>query len=720
MLLYFTKTKIMGFLCVCILFMFSFLLFYFLYIIHLFNLEWKHSPRLSNATYRGLCLIIGTATEVEFRRETVDTVDDINIYLVDKDTPSFSHAGSYREGFRLPSSDLDYIMFDLNDGIIDISKIQIITSEHKKECPIECDTLMPGYAKLKSSISKFEGSRIIENGKYYLSSSFYRKLFVNSFNNAGLLGFEHGPCFTLKKVDKERDFAFCLKLDFWPDEVQPWAQRCIQKGWPTEMQVDQIVNSGFYVAAIGSCSENDTEWRISFSDAELRIIYSFNHCQFLCYGLLKLFIKEVINVQNSNSPLCSYFLKTTLFWVIQNDRTLIWTPDNFLHCFWNSFKLLIHRVYTGYCPHFFIPENNLFKEKVIGHTQSLLFDQLYGLYNEGAVQCILMCPSMLPHLGVAFLDKTQVFETDEKHIWTISWLEMCFFKDLSQLELDKVFTSKDLTLKLDRIELLLKDSMNPYRTVTLQYITARTLHRIAMSIQDRADNSFLNNRDMYMSKKTAISLLKLSCTIGNVSEILYLAMYYYRHRHFKKSIMCLNRMMLRMRAPYTFFYLPCNHEDYQRALEGMPLTKKMKKGLIDPITLQNVCTYIHELALEQKAMGVSVLYISPLVMLLMLLILNYHRLGNSTRSFQYLQTLNTLLRSDDREYIKPFEKGLSWQILGICQQTCGYHVDALRSFLLSLRVKKEKRKRNCLGIRPATYLRMLLSIFLYQRLKVEN
>lgn len=657
---------------------------------------------------------------MEFRRETVDTADDVTIYLVHKDTPCFSYAGSYREGFRLPSSDLDYRVLVLNEGIIDISKIQIITGEHKKECPIECDTLMPGYAKLKSSISKFEGSCIIENGKYYLSSSFYRKVIVTLMNNTGLnIGiscFEHGPCGMFKKVDTERDIAVCLKLDFWPDVAQPWAQRCIQKGWPTETQVDQIVNSGFYVAAIGSCSENDTEWRISFSDAELRIIYSFNHCQFLCYGLLKLFIREVINVQNSNSPLCSYFLKTTLFWVIQNDRTLKWTPDNFLHCFWNSFKLLIHRVYTGHCPHFFIPENNLFQEKVIGHTQSLLFDQLYGLYNEGAVKCILMCPSMLPHLGVAFLDKTQIFETDEKHIWTISWLEMCFFKELRDLELVQVFTSKDLTLKLDRIELLLNDSMNPYRTVALQYMTASTLHKIAMSIQDREDNRFLNNKDMYMSKKTAISLLKLSCTIGNVSEILYLAMYYYRNRHFKKSIMCLNRMMLKMRAPYTFFFLPCEHEDYQRALEGMPLTNKMKKTFIDLITLEHFCTYIHELALEQKAACAGRLYISPLVMPLMLLILNYHKLGYSTRSFQYIQTLNTLLHSDDTEYISIFHKDLSWQILGICQQTCGYHIDALRSFLLSLHVKKE----NCVGIRPATYLRMLLSIFLYQRLKLEN
>lgn len=680
----------------------------------------EHSPRHSNAVYRGLCLVIGTATEVQFRRETVDTEIDTEIYLAHKDKPILSYAGSYREGFRLPSSDLDYILLCLQEKkLIDISEIKIITGQQKDLYPIECSTLTPGYAKLRSSTLKFIESCIIENGKYYLSSSFCRKTWVEALNTSaqknGLWCFEHGPCCTFIKVDHERDLAVCLKFDFWPDVARPWVQRCNQKGWPSEIQVEQIVKSGFYVAAIGGCSENDTEWRISFSEAELKIIYSFNHCQFLCYGLLKLFIREVINKENSNSPLCSYFLKTALFWVIQNDKTLLWTPGNFLHCFWNSFKLLIHQVYTGNCPHFFIPENNLFREKVIGHTQSLLFNQMYDLYNEGADQCILKCPSMLPHLGVAFLDKSRKFETDEKHIWTISWLEMCFYKGLGEIEMDNVFCPKDLTLILDKIERLLKYSLNPYRTVIIQYITARTLHRIAMSIQDRVENSFSNNKDMYRSKKTAISLLKLSYSIGNVSEILYLAMYYYRNRHFKESISCLNRMMLKMRAPYTFFFFPSNHDDYKRALDGMSLTNKMKKAFIDSIKFKHVCTYIHELALEQKTTRVKLLYISPLVMLLMLLILNYHKLGDSIKSLQYLQTLNILLHSDDKEYIYIYHKDLSWQILGICQQTCGYHVDALRSYLRSLHVKEDKG----VGIRQATYLRMLLSIFLYQRLKVD-
>lgn len=36
--------------------------------------------------------------------------------------------------------------------------------------------------------------------------------------------------------------------------------------------------------------ENE-EWRISFSQAEYKFVCAMNHCQFLTFGLLKLFLK---------------------------------------------------------------------------------------------------------------------------------------------------------------------------------------------------------------------------------------------------------------------------------------------------------------------------------------------------------------------------------------------------------------------------------------------
>lgn len=42
--------------------------------------------------------------------------------------------------------------------------------------------------------------------------------------------------------------------------------------------------------------ENEFEWRLSFSQAEQKLVYSMNHTQFLCYGVLKIFLKDVLRL----------------------------------------------------------------------------------------------------------------------------------------------------------------------------------------------------------------------------------------------------------------------------------------------------------------------------------------------------------------------------------------------------------------------------------------
>ncbi|XP_078337019.1 uncharacterized protein LOC144626591 [Crassostrea virginica] len=94
-----------------------------------------------------------------------------------------------------------------------------------------------------------------------------------------------------------------------------------------------------------------------------------------------------------------------------------------------------------------------------------------------------------------------------------------------------------------------------------------------------------------------------------------------------------------------------------------------------------------ELVPEQeanKADGVGLLIIPPFVMLHMLFVLTHHRLGDTVRSQQSLQDLYTLMLYDDGTHVPEDVRDISWQILGICQQTCGDYVGALNSFQCSL------------------------------------
>lgn len=74
------------------------------------------------------------------------------------------------------------------------------------------------------------------------------------------------------------------------------------------------VRNGCHFVAMGyplGPIENQ-EWRVSFSQAEYKLVSSMNHCLFLTYELLKLFLKEVINQKSekTNKLLCSYYMKT--------------------------------------------------------------------------------------------------------------------------------------------------------------------------------------------------------------------------------------------------------------------------------------------------------------------------------------------------------------------------------------------------------------------------
>ena len=84
-------------------------------------------------------------------------------------------------------------------------------------------------------------------------------------------------------------------------------------------------------------------------------LYSMNHTQFLTSGLLKLFLKEIINkdISEEKTVLSSYHMKTAIFWVIQQN-TICWNSENLLTGFWVCFKILLKLVYEGVCSNFFI------------------------------------------------------------------------------------------------------------------------------------------------------------------------------------------------------------------------------------------------------------------------------------------------------------------------------------------------------------------------------
>ncbi|XP_062575915.1 uncharacterized protein LOC134237787, partial [Saccostrea cucullata] len=299
--------------------------------------------RLSEAVYVGLCLKLGSPSIVRMRREMMDIDEAVNQPVNILKGFDRMESGSRREGFRLKTSDVDFMFWPPDCKVIcDLSQISLYRIPQNTVILMEYDDLPPGFTKLKlmsqSNNSQTISSCVEVNNKAYISSTLFRDnhlRFVRSCNIPLTNAFPHGPCSTYSLFQEaDTDFAFCIPSHHWPKLALPWIERSRERGWPDQNVVDGILRGGFHVVPIGSTSENELEWRISFSQAEQKVVYSMNHCQFLCYGLFKIFLKEVINGQTNTSILCSYFIKTTVFWVIQNNTSLSWTPDNLLSCFW--------------------------------------------------------------------------------------------------------------------------------------------------------------------------------------------------------------------------------------------------------------------------------------------------------------------------------------------------------------------------------------------------
>ena len=205
----------------------------------------------------------------------------------------------------------------------------------------------------------------------------------------------HGPCCSGVIATKEYDFAHCIKSDTFPQAAICSIRRLHERGWPSSRVLQDIVTGGCHFVAIPAKLPNleHLEWRFSFSAAETKLIHTMNHTQFLCYGLLEIFLKEAINPnKDADGLLCSYYLKTAVFWEII-DATKEWTPSTFLWCFWRCLKRIMQWVSKELCPNFFIAENNMMMGKFNETTKAALLHHLYTLYNDG-YRSLLRCPSL--------------------------------------------------------------------------------------------------------------------------------------------------------------------------------------------------------------------------------------------------------------------------------------------------------------------------------------
>lgn len=676
--------------------------------------------RVSEALYAGLCSHIGTATEVTMRREVMDTHE-----LIKKPVETYfgirsMMSGSYREGFRFESSDIDAMYWYTNHKVItDVSQFSVHDLPKHSIIFLEDSNTSPGFVYLKllsqPRDKNITSSIVSFNGGTYISSSKWRQMALEKHrgdrlrNNLNI----HGPCVSSSMQSVEFDFALCFHSSYWPRLMDSWKRRCSLIKWPPHQVCEEILRNGCHVVPVGSKSavgENELEWRLSFSQAEQKLVCSMNHTQFLCYGLLKIFLREVINLNIEEPFLCSYFIKTTLFWLIQIGN-VTWSPNKLLDCFWKSFKCLNVFVLREGLPNFFYLENNMFASKLStmngARARESLMENLNALYEKG-ILCLLQSPTVRAIIEPVLSGSFYRLDTGMVHMKTIADMDVCLKREIQKLS----FPSAEIKTSYLYLQSMLDLSQSPHtelQTLILQSCLAKFLFKAVFiwldSLSDRS------NRKEYKSHKLICNLLKLSGRIGDVSSSLHLAIYYYRTGRYRETLRVSALTKLLISQPHVMYKCKvADRKGYNESVVSWSLSKRMMKGWVEDVCLYNNVHFIQELDIEQKVSydsGTPILYISPFVLANILCMLSNYKLGNMSQCLESLTNVQTLLLYDGGKYVPLHIRDLSWQILGISQHVVGDLKGALESYLRSLRQDPFHKIQNATKYRIAIALNQL-------------
>ena len=493
----------------------------------------------------------------------------------------------------------------------------------------------------------------------------------------------HGPCSSGRHNDVlDYDRAFCFVSDFWPPSASSWTDRC--HSWPPSDVVEDITRSGSHFVAIGHTlgKHSNSEWRISFSQAEQKLVYCMNHTQFLTYGLLKYFVKEFNKgLSEEEKLLCSYHMKPVIFWAIQQNTIAHWCPKNLLACFWVCFKLLLKWVYEGVRPNFFIPENNMLLNKVHGVSQRNLFTQLFGLYEKG-ISFLLQSPSISSYIMDVLCNPRLSVCTDKHTLISEVVLDSKLFLEINNRSALPLRNVHDCMEHLHMVEQFIRSPLTQCQIPMLQKLTAIILQSSAFMLHDMYTNTPGRNKHMYIADKRSCHMLKLAVKFGCVSSLLYNAMYLYKTFRHREALSVIELTKFKLGQPGLMYNRHVDPERYTEAVGGRSWSNKMRHAVADYIKLENHICYINELLPEQRSSsrdnGVC-LHMSHFILLHMLEFSCYIHVG-PRRSESSLDDLRVLVHHGQGVLVPVILRDISWEILGICQQMTGNHRAALYSY----------------------------------------
>ncbi|VDI47544.1 Hypothetical predicted protein [Mytilus galloprovincialis] len=636
------------------------------------NSSWPDNIFKDKYVYEHAINTVGSEIDIRTRQRLLsihDTIDNVG-------SPDITQilSGSLAEGLDLPGSDVDIMTimepFDVHRTIKNIKHpIQNYT------LVMETDTDHPGFTRLRRVMQGYEESDFIPN-EYskraregsYLSVKDFSNVTKEEYRLTKIQTYSHGPC--LSDKDQYVDIAFSLRSKCLPYQAIPWSFRH-RNQWPPNNVIDNIINNGCLLVPIGprTVSDNLFLWRLSFSEAEKHLVHSFNFTQLLCYGLLKLTLKRIINeIDDIKDLLCSYFLKTALFWVSEEVDIDTFQLPNLFVCLCLCLDKITSWVKKCYCPNYFIPEHNMFLGKITLDDNELLLQVLDSISTGGLDELI-----------------SNLFPSKSENCCLLS--TGC---DISFIRLDFLFyricvlvTEKDISScyrVLSITESLIRSESCTFIIDACKYYHAKISQYVAQLLPIPT-----TNRETYTIYKLFHSHLQDGIKADAVSGWLLYASFYYMTGQYRVTLSLIDYVLSRITP--AMMNLGCQNYDegdinrYRHHVHNsVNLIAKTKIATVGCVTYMKQSPIIpFELQLEVEN---DKIIIPHFVLSHCLRCLCYHHLGDT---FNRQQALCDLFRTvKNNVLIKEDELSDSVTILGVCYEISGDKDKAYQSYQKAL------------------------------------
>ena len=192
---------------------------------------------------------------------------------------------------------------------------------------------------------------------------------------------KRGPA--VKYNFENSDQVPCFWCPQWPKEAQDWRYRRREYGWPTPVNIHDVVQNGCHVviAKHPSCKDDDHQYRLSFSAAEVILLQSWTPVQQIVYHMLRFFAKRELinkNCPKEDEVLCTYHFKTLMLWSCEEMSPKWWNSSFVIEICCNLLEKLARWLKEKRCRNYFIPQANLFHK---GMNKKLV-DETIGRLNK--------------------------------------------------------------------------------------------------------------------------------------------------------------------------------------------------------------------------------------------------------------------------------------------------------------------------------------------------